>query len=96
MNFFIDHKLTFINSSLWIFVGEYLLNSTEILSPVIHDWKVLLFIRKWNVLSEFLLVRFVFTSLVFLHLLSILLEFDIVLSLFYLVYILLKADLLLS
>lgn len=92
MDFFIHDKLTFINWPLGIFIGKYLLNRGKIFSPVIHDWKIFLFIRKWNVLSKFLLIWFIFTSFIFLHFLTILLELYIVLCLFYLVNILLQTD----
>ena len=93
MDFFIDSKFTLIDGSLRIFIGNNLLKRTKILSPMIHDGEILLIIRKWLVLLKFLLSRFIFTSLILLHLLPILLELDIVLCLFYLIYILLQSNL---
>ena len=93
MDFFIDIKFTFIDGSLRIFIANYLLKRTKILSPMIHDGEILLIIRKWLIFLKFLLSWFIFTSLILLHFLSILFELYIVLCLFYLIYILLQSNL---
>lgn len=62
---------------------------------MVHDGEVCLLVREGVALVVDLLVRFVFSALVFFHLLPVLLELDVVLSLFDLIHVLVQAYILL-
>lgn len=92
MNFFVYSKLYFVNSSIRIFIWKNILYCTKILSPMIHDGEIFFFIGKGSVILKFFLSWFVFTSLIFLHFLSVLLKLDVILCLFDLINILFQTN----